>query len=91
MSFSATIQTDSSRMRSPISLGPIKMQAMTYTCVSTDTSGTVTVPGLIEVNHIMVDGLIQNAAATFAGNVATLSFNAPGGTTIAGYIVAYGI
>lgn len=91
MSFVATIQTDSSRARSPISLGPIKMQLLTYTCVSTDTSGTVTVPGFIEVTSIIVDGLVQTTAATFSANVATLTFVAPGGTTVAGDIVAYGI
>ncbi len=91
MAFTATIQTDSSRLRNPISLGPVKMQAMTYTALSTDTSGTITVPGFVEVNHIVIDGLVQTAAATFAGNVATLTFNAPGGTTVAGDIIAYGI
>ena len=91
MSFSATIQTDSSRGRNPISLGPLKMQLMTYTCVSTDTSGTVTVPGFIEIAQIVVDGLVQTTAATFSANVATLTFAAPGGTTVAGDIVVFGV
>lgn len=91
MAFVATIQTDSSRMRNPIALGPIKMQAMTWTALSTDTSGTVTVPGFVEVTHIVIDGLLQTSAATFATNVATLAFTAPGGTTVAGDLIAYGI
>jgi hypothetical protein len=91
MAFSASILSDSTRGRNAISVGPLKIQVMTYTCVSTDTSGTVTAPGLIEITAIHVDGLVQTTAATFAANVATLAFNAPGGTTVAGTITVYGI
>jgi hypothetical protein len=91
MAFSAADATDSSRMRRALSLGPIKMQALTFTCVSTDTSGTVTCDQLSEVSMILIDGLIRTTADTISGNVVTLAFNAPGGTTVAGNILAFGI
>ena len=91
MAFVAIDATDSSRLRRPVGMGDRKMQLMTYTCLSTDTSGTVTADGLTEITQIQIDGLVQTALATFAGNVATLAFNAPGGTTVAGSITCWGV
>lgn len=51
---------------------------MTWTCVSGDTSGTVTADGLSSAKHIIMDGGLANTAApTFSGNVVTLAFTDP--------------
>ena len=91
MAFVALDKTDGTRIRPAISLGPIKMQNMTFTCLSTDTSGTVTADNLIEIAAIIIPGLVQTAAASISGNVATLTFNAPGGTTVAGDLIVLGV
>ena len=93
MAFAAVDATDSSRMRRGISLGPIKMQFLTYTCLSTDTSGTVTADGMAEITAILIDGVQQSAAATFSGNVATLAFVCPTGSTTSpsGDIIVFGV
>jgi hypothetical protein len=91
MAFVASEKVDSTRLRTAISNGPIRQQIMSFTCLSTDTSGTVTATNLNEIQSIIVPGLVLTAAATFAGNVATLAFNAPGGTTIAGDLIVMGI
>jgi len=75
MAFAATASTKEPRS---FSIGPLKVQVMTYTAVSGDTAGTVTAAALNEVFHIIVDGgLINSAAPTFSGNVVTLAFTDP--------------
>ena len=62
------------------SIGPVRQQIVTYTCLSTDTSATVTFDRLRTVYAIESDGgLVYTAAPTFSGNVATLAFTAPTG------------
>lgn len=75
-----------------ISLGPIKMQILTYTAVSGDTSGTVTVSGFTDrIDSMVIDGGLKlTAAITFAGNVATLAFTDPAANAF-GTIIAHGI
>jgi phage baseplate assembly protein gpV len=91
MAFAAVQATDSSRIRNPISLGQIKAQAMTWTCLSTDTTGTITAPTLAEATFIILDGINQTAAATYSGNVVTLTFAAPGTTgATAGDVIVFG-
>lgn len=88
MAFAASISTVEPRA---ISLGPVKMQIMTYSVASADVSGTVTATNLIRIQHIVVDGgLTLTAAPTFSGNVATLAFADPAATRY-GTILVYGI
>lgn len=60
------------------SIGPLKMQIMTYTAVSGDVAGTITADALSSVQHVILDGgLVLSAAPTFSGNVATIAFTDP--------------
>lgn len=78
MAFAASASTAEPRS---FSIGPLKIQIMTYSVASGDTSGTVTAAGLASMSHIIVDGLLQlTAAPTFSSNVATLAFADPGAT-----------
>lgn len=91
MAFVATSASDSSRARRAFSLGPLKVQFLTYTAASGDTSGTITADQLIEASFVMVDGKIQQtSAATFSGNQVTLAFADPL-ATIAGDIMVFGV
>lgn len=77
MAFAAANSTQEPRS---FSIGPLKLQIMTYTAESGDTSGTVTADALNEVLHVIGDGgLIYSAAPTVSGNVATLAFADPVG------------
>lgn len=58
------------------SIGPIKAQLLTYTCVSGDTSGTVTADSLTSMDSLSVPGL-EVSAISISGNVATLTFADP--------------
>lgn len=69
------------------SVGPIKQQIISGTIGSTDTAIALTFSGLAEVRSIVVTGAVMSAAPTFATNVATLTFTAPGATV---YISAIG-
>lgn len=93
MAFVATDGTDSSRLRPAIAIGgSVKMQFMTWSAASGDTSGTVTADALAEVTGILIDGVQQTAAATFSGNVVTLAFKDP--TTVLatkGDLVVFGV
>jgi hypothetical protein len=75
MAFTAT---DSSPEARSFSLGPVKMQIVTWTCVSGDTTGTITADKMAQVFHVILDGgLDYTAAPTYATNVATLAFTDP--------------
>lgn len=72
------------------SLGPLKVQILTYSVASGDTSGTVTADALSSISHILLDGgLILSAAPTFSANVATLAFVNPAATRY-GTVMVYG-
>lgn len=72
------------------SIGPLKVQILTYSVASGDTSGTVTADALASISHIMLDGgLVLSAAPTFAANVATLAFVNPAATRY-GTVIVYG-
>jgi hypothetical protein len=78
MAFAAVASTSEPRS---MSIGPLKVQFMTYSVASADTSGTITAPSLKEIFHVICDGQLQHTAApTFAGNVATLAFADPAAT-----------
>ncbi len=92
MAFAAVNLTDGTRARPPISLGPVKVQFMKWTAVSGDTTGTITADGLHEVSAVVIDGLQQSAAATFATNVATIAFRDPSTTgALAGTVMVIGV
>jgi hypothetical protein len=79
MAFAASASSKEARSWS---VGPVKMQLMTYSVASGDTSGTITAPALKEIYHVIVDGAagVATAAPTFSGNVATLAFVNPAAT-----------
>lgn len=71
------------------SVGPLKMQIMTFSVASADTSGTITFDALSSIAGIHVNGVTLTAAATFSGNVATLVFVDPAATRY-GSVIAFG-
>ena len=87
MAFAATDLVSEPRS---FSLGPLKMQVLTYSALSGDTSGSVVADRLQYATAILIDGgLQQTAAATFSGNTVTLAFNDPA-ASIYGSIVVLG-
>lgn len=75
MAFAAVDSTSEPRS---FSLGPLKVQILTYTAVSGDTSGTITADALSSAQSVLMDGgLAFTAAPTFSGNVVTLAFTNP--------------
>jgi hypothetical protein len=86
MALSATSPTNESRA---YSIGPQKVQQMNFSVASGDTSGTITFAGLSSIDFIIVAGVVQTAAATFSGNVATVTFVDPAATRY-GQAVAFG-
>lgn len=76
MAFAATNLSAESRS---FSIGPVKVQLMTFTAASGDTTGTLTADALTTIFAVSLDGGITfTAAPTFSGNVATLAFADPG-------------
>ena len=71
------------------SVGPIKMELMTYTCVSGDTSGTITATSLTRLDAVSVPGL-NASAISISGNVATITFADPVANRT-GLIIAVGV
>lgn len=72
MAFSATMSTSEPRA---YSIGPEKVQRFTWTCLASDTSGTITLDRLSSVRQVTLNGGISlTAATTYATNVATLTF-----------------
>lgn len=84
MAFVATNSTMEPRAQS---IGPRKMQIMTYSAASADVSGTVTANNLVTAEHILIDGLKLTAAPTVSGNVVTLAFADPAATVYGTLIV----
>lgn len=88
MAFAATNSTKEPRS---FSIGPVKVQILTYSAASGDTSGTITADKLSRVDHVIVDGGLTNTAApSVSGNVATLAFADPA-ADIFGTIICIGI
>lgn len=73
MAFAAANLTNEPRS---FSIGPVKIQILTFTCESGDTSGTVTADALSSVDSLSVPGL-GVSAISISGNVATLTFDDP--------------
>lgn len=84
----AFVASNNTNYPNTLSLGPIKMQLLTYAAASGDTSGTVTADRMTRIVAVFVDGKIfQTSAATFAANVATLTFADPVATVVGDVIV----
>ena len=87
MAFAAS---NSTKYPQAFSIGPLKVQIMTYSAASADVSGTITADSMSTLMHVYVDGKIQHTAApTFSGNVATLAFADPA-ATVYGTIICIG-
>ena len=72
------------------SIGPLKLQIMTYTAASADVSGSLTADKLSSIDCVVVSGGIHlTAQPTISGNTATLAFADPG-ATVAGQILVFG-
>ncbi len=79
MTYAATASTNDTRAWA-IGSG-FRAQVLTWSAASGDTSGTITATGLIEAQHIIMDGGLQfSAAPTFSTNVVTLAFVNPAAT-----------
>lgn len=75
MAFAAVDSTSEPRS---FSIGPLKIQILTWTCASGDTSGTITADRLEDAFHVIIDGTMDyTAAPTFSGNQVTLAFTDP--------------
>lgn len=78
MSFAATNLTAEPRS---MSIGPMKIQLLTWSVASGDTSGTITCDRLSRVDQVYLSGgLTLTAAPTYSGNVVTLAFVNPAAT-----------
>ena len=75
MAFSASDSTSEPRS---FSIGPVKMQLLTFSVANGDTSGTITADALSNATQVFTDGGLKfTAAPTFSGNVVTLAFADP--------------
>jgi hypothetical protein len=71
------------------SVGPLKVQLITFSVANGDTSGTITCDKLSSVVFAHVSGITQTAAPTFSTNVITLAFVDPTATRH-GQCIAFG-
>lgn len=69
------------------SIGPVRMQVLTFSVASGDTTGTATATNLTNIEGVIVTGVVQTAAPTFSGNVITLAFVDPAATRYGQIIV----
>lgn len=88
MAFAATLST--SEKRKVAFGGPLKAEFFTYSAASGDTSGTITSINLHTIYHVLMDGVVQSAAATFSAGVATVTFVNPA-ATVYGSIILIGV
>jgi hypothetical protein len=84
MAFTATDSTGEPRA---FSIGPLKLQILTYSIASGDTSGTVTADALTTITDIVVPGISMSAAPSISGNVATLTIVDPVATRVGTILV----
>lgn len=85
MAFAAADATGEPRA---MSVGPLKMQLLTWSAISGDTTGTVTADKLYLAQSLIMDGgLILNAALSFSGNQVTIAFNDPAASVFGNIIV----
>lgn len=73
------------------SIGPVKQITGTFTAVSGDTTGTITVPQLTSIEFVELGGGLRlTAAPTIAANVITLAFVDPSTGGYFGSVVIHG-
>lgn len=90
MAFAASSISTNGLDRS-FSIGPKKIQIMTFSAASADVSGTVTATALSRLEQVLVCGsLTLTSAPTYATNVATLAFADPA-ATVYGSVVCIGV
>ena len=88
MAFVATLSTK--EVRKVALGGPLKAEIFTYTVGTGITSGTITSSNLHTIYHVIMDGVVQSAAATFAAGVATVTFVDPA-ATVYGTLMLIGV
>jgi hypothetical protein len=87
MAFAAA---NSSKEARSFSIGPVKIQIMTWSAASADVSGTITADKLSSLDHVLLSGgLALTAQPTYSANVATLAFADPA-ATVAGLVICIG-
>lgn len=65
------------------SLGTLKLQVLTYTASSGDTSGTLLACSVSRIMHIFSDGSLRlTSAPVISGSTATIAFANPGATRV---------
>lgn len=88
MAFSATALSSEPRS---FSIGPKKVQILSYSAASGDTSGTATADKLTTVQAVLgVSGPLAATSYSISGNVVTLTFDDPL-ATVSGAITVIGI
>lgn len=93
----ATLTSDQDRA---FSVGPLKIEIQSFSCLSTDTSGTVTAQRLYRVDQVILCAsgtLCQTSAPSISGVTATLAMSDPAAActgyvakTINGYVLLLG-
>lgn len=90
MAFAASALTTNGLNRA-FSIGPVKVQIMTWAVASADVSGTITATALSRLDQVVLSGgLSLTSAPTYATNVATLAFVDPA-ATLAGSVICIGV
>lgn len=74
---------------SSYSVGPLKVQHISFTVVSGDTSATITADRLSRLDHLEINGVALTAAPTFSGNTASITFVDPAASRF-GTVRCYG-
>lgn len=86
MAFSASAL--SGVLNRAFSIGPVKIELQSFSCVSTDTSGTATANCLDSVDQAVLLGggsIDQTSAVSISGSTATFAFADPA-TACTGYV-----
>jgi len=88
MAFAATASTKEPRS---FSIGPYKIQFLTYTAASGDVAGTITADALTTAEFVIIPGLEQHTTApVYSGNTVALVFTDPGATGTLGECIVIG-
>ncbi len=88
MAFVSTISSSEGRAFSIG--GPLKAEVHTYVVGTGITSGTITAKNLHQIYHVIIDGVVSTAAATFSGKTATIAIADPA-ATVYGTLILLGV
>lgn len=87
----ALVITDLTAEPRSFSIGPMKIQIVTYTAAAADTTGTVSADRLGKIDAVLCDGgLQQTVAPTLSGHTATITFTAVPTGGVAGTMILIG-